>query len=135
MEVAADRLSVRCYFSYDLHEPLPYRSSLTRIRERYGLSVFRRYFEWVVELCAEAWLMWSAELYFDATKVDTDVSLDSIAPRFAVERHLDGLFDDTEPHAAVAEAGNLPTGDEEDCRPRTPTVTTGSPGTDAKGGR
>src|SRR5215213_9719103 len=36
MEVAADRLSIRWFLGYDLHEPLPDHSSLTRIRERYG---------------------------------------------------------------------------------------------------
>src|ERR687884_2101603 len=45
MEVAADRLSVRWYLGYDLDEPLPDHSSLTRIRERYGLRTFRRFFE------------------------------------------------------------------------------------------
>ncbi len=34
METAADRLSIRWYLGYDLHEPLPDHSSLTRIRER-----------------------------------------------------------------------------------------------------
>ena len=38
MEVAADRLSIRWYLGYDLGEPLPDHSSLTRIRERYGLA-------------------------------------------------------------------------------------------------
>ena len=38
MSVVADRLSLRWYLGYDLHEPLPDHSSLTRIRERYGLS-------------------------------------------------------------------------------------------------
>ena len=42
MEVVADRLSLRWYLGYDLHEPLPDHSSLTRIRERFGLAVFRR---------------------------------------------------------------------------------------------
>jgi IS5 family transposase len=37
MEVAADRLSIRWFLGYDLDEPLPDHSSLTRIRERYGL--------------------------------------------------------------------------------------------------
>ena len=31
MRVAADRLSIRWYLGYDLHEPLPDHSSLTRI--------------------------------------------------------------------------------------------------------
>src|SRR6266513_1646646 len=54
MRHAADRLSVRWYLGYDLAEPLPDHSSLTRIRERYGLAVFRRFFEAVVEQCLTA---------------------------------------------------------------------------------
>ena len=42
IRVAADRLSIRWFLGYDLHEPLPNHSSLTRIRERYGLKVFRK---------------------------------------------------------------------------------------------
>src|SRR5215212_407420 len=51
MRVVADRLSLRWYLGYDLTEMLPDHSSLTRIRERYGLEVFRRFFEAVVEQC------------------------------------------------------------------------------------
>ena len=93
MRVAADRLSVRWYLGYDLHEPLPDHSNLTRTRERFGLPIFRRFFEEIVELCIEAGLVRGEDLYFDATKVDANASLDSIAPRFAVEEHLDGLFE------------------------------------------
>src|SRR5215213_7127251 len=45
MQVVADRLSLRWYLGYDLTEPLPDHSSLSRIRERYGLDIFRRFFE------------------------------------------------------------------------------------------
>jgi len=54
MQVVADRLSLRWYLGYDLTEPLPDHSSLTRIRVRYGLEVFRRFFEAVVEHCVAA---------------------------------------------------------------------------------
>jgi hypothetical protein len=43
---------LRWYLGYDLHEPLPDHSSLTRIRERFGLEVFRRFFERIVESAA-----------------------------------------------------------------------------------
>ncbi len=92
VRVAADRLSVRWYLGYDLDEALPDHSSLTRIRKRYGLAVFRRFFEVIVEQCREAGLVWGKELYFDATQVKANASLDSIAPRFAVEAHLGELF-------------------------------------------
>jgi transposase len=49
MRHAADRLSVHWYVGYDLNEPLPDHSSLTRIRERYGVELFRRFFEAIVD--------------------------------------------------------------------------------------
>jgi transposase len=92
MRHAADRLSVRWFLGYDLAEPLPDHSSLTKIRTRYGIEVFRRFFEAVVEKCQEAGLVWGRELYIDATKVQANASRDSVKPRFAVEAHLKELF-------------------------------------------
>jgi hypothetical protein len=77
-----------------LTEPLPDHSSLTRIRERYGLEVFRRFFEVVVEQCVSARLVWGQELFIDSTDVEANASIDSLQPRFAVEAHLAGLFED-----------------------------------------
>jgi transposase len=98
MRHAADRLSVRWYLGYDLGEPLPDHSSLTRIRERYGVDVFRRFFDTIVEQCQQAKLVWGKELYIDSTQVNANADLDSLTPRFAVEarealqHHLSALF-------------------------------------------
>src|SRR5215211_5651027 len=109
VRVAADRLSVRWYLGYDLDEELPDHSSLTRIRQRYGLAVFRRFLEAIVEQCRAAGLGWGRELYFDATQVEANASLDSIAPRFAVEAHLGELFaDDDADEPGPAEAESQP---------------------------
>jgi transposase len=95
MEVVADRLSIRWYLGYDLHEPLPDHSSLTKIRERYGLEIFRNFFERIVEMCVEAGLVRGKELFFDATKVEADAAVHSLAPRWFVEAHLHDLFGST----------------------------------------
>jgi transposase len=92
MRHAADRLSVRWYVGYDLEEPLPDHSSLTRIRERYGIEVFRRFFETIVQQCQEAGLVWGRELYVDGTKVAANAGKESVKPREAREAHLRGLF-------------------------------------------
>ena len=98
MRQVADRLSVRWYVGYDLNEPLPDHSTLSKIRLRYGLEVFRRFFEAIVEQCQQAKLVWGKELYFDSTQVNANADLDSLAPRFAVEarealqEHLAALF-------------------------------------------
>jgi len=96
MTVVADRLSIRWYLGYDLRETLPDHSSLTKIRDRYGLETFRCFFEEIVQKCIEAGLVWGEELYFDATKVEANASLESITPRFAVEQHLQDLFEEDE---------------------------------------
>ncbi|MFL6286855.1 MAG: IS1182 family transposase [Actinomycetes bacterium] len=106
MQVVADRLSLRWYLGYDLSEPLPDHSSLTRIRQRYGLEVFHRFFEVIVEHCLQAGLVWGKDLYFDATKVEANASLDSVAPRFAVEAHLGALFACAEMPEEVGEGGD-----------------------------
>src|SRR5215470_20188895 len=99
---AADRLSIRWYLGYDLGEPLPDHSSLTRIRERYGIKIFRHFFEQIVEQCQEAGLVWGRELYIDSTQVKANADVDSLTPRFAVEaraalqRHLAALFAEEE---------------------------------------
>jgi len=94
MRMLADRLAARWYSGYDLREPLPDHSSLTKIRQRDGVEVFRRFFDAIVEQCQAAGLVWGRELYIDATKVVADASVDSITPRFAVaaRAHVDDLF-------------------------------------------
>jgi transposase len=93
MEVVADRLSLRWYLGYDLDERLPDHSSLTKIRERYGVLVFRHFFERIVEMCVEAGLVSGDELFIDSTKVEADAAVDSLAPRWFVEAHLDDPFE------------------------------------------
>src|SRR6266699_6229518 len=110
MRQVADRLSVRWYLGYDLDEPLPDHSTLSKIRLRYGLEVFRRFFEAIVEQCQQAKLVWGKELYFDSTQVNANADLDSLTPRVAVEAraamqaHLAALFDEEDAEIEQQEA-------------------------------
>jgi hypothetical protein len=99
MGVAADRLSLRWYLGYDLHEALPDHSSLSKIRDRYGVTNFRRFFDCIVEQCQRAGLVWGKELYFDSTQVEANADRDKMLPRFyvdAVSEHLAALFPDAD---------------------------------------
>ncbi len=110
LRVAADRLSVRWYLGYDFAEALPDHSSLTKIRTRYGLATFRRFFDQIVEQCRQAGLVWGQELYFDATQVEANADRDTMVPRFyadAITAHLTALF----PEPAPAAAGLAPPDD------------------------
>lgn len=107
---ASDRLSVRWYLGYDLGDLLPDHSSLTRIRARYGIEVFRRFFDEIVDQCQQAGLIWGKELYADATKVQANAALSSMKPRFAVEAHLAALFAQEVDEYEEAKGGSLQRG-------------------------
>src|SRR4051812_49488878 len=84
MRVASDRLSLRWYLGYDLFEPLPEHSSLTRIRDRLGLGVFRRYFERIVAECFEAGLGGGGGVFFYAPQVAANAPLHPTTSPLAV---------------------------------------------------
>src|SRR5919108_1405445 len=58
MELVNLNLAYRWYIGYDLDEPVPDHSSLSKIRDRYGLVVFERFFEGIVAWCQAAGLVW-----------------------------------------------------------------------------
>jgi transposase len=58
MEAVNLNLAHRWFIGYDLDEPVPDHSSLSKIRERYGWAVIQRFFERIVELCIRAGLVW-----------------------------------------------------------------------------
>ena len=70
METVNLNMAHRWFTGYDLDEAAPDHSSLSKIRERYGMEIFQQFFEKIVELCVGAGLVWGEELYFDSTKVD-----------------------------------------------------------------
>lgn len=103
METVNVNLAHRWFIGYDLLETVPDHSSLSKIRDRYGLATFQQFFERVVELCMDAGLVWGEELYFDSTKVQANAAISRLMPRleWEVQQHLQQLF---EPEAGVAEA-------------------------------
>jgi hypothetical protein len=72
-----------------------------------------------VERCAEAGLVWGEELYFDATKIEANASLESITPRFTVEQHLQDLFeeDPRDPDGASGDAARATAAEDLDLLP------------------
>src|SRR3954469_11261550 len=107
MEQAGYNLAMRWYAGYNFDELLPDHSSLSKIRTRLGLPVFRRFFEMVTEQCVQAGLVRGEELIFDATKVRANASMDSLIPRLRLltEEHLAQL-EPTEPPTTLWEQNN-----------------------------
>ncbi|HUM68450.1 MAG TPA: IS1182 family transposase [Chloroflexota bacterium] len=98
METVRLNIAHRWFIGYDLDETVPDHSSLSKIRERYGIEVFQKFFEHIVELCADAGLVWGEELYFDSTKVDANAAITSMIDRTEYEagQHLEKLWENDE---------------------------------------
>ena len=94
METVNLNLAHRWFIGYDLDEPVPDHSSLSKIRERYGWEVFQQFFERIVELCIQAGLVWGEELYFDSTKVQANANINGMIAkgRHEAEQQLQYLF-------------------------------------------
>jgi transposase len=117
LEQAAYNLAMRWYTGYNMDESLPDHSSLSKIRTRLGLSIFRRFFETITAQCIRAGLVWGEELIFDATNVRASAALDSLIPRLHLltEEHLVNL-DPPEPATTLWEENNARWDLLEECR-------------------
>lgn len=110
MDTVAMRLDCRWYIAYDLNENVPDHSALSKIRDRFGITIFQQFFEHIVQLCIDADLVWGQEFYFDSSMVLGNASFEKQVPRFywnATQEHLEQLFADDEP--PVDPAPSVPT--------------------------
>ena len=85
MENVNLNLAHRWIIGYDLFEEVPDHSSLSKIRERYGMETFQQFFEQIVELCIEAGLVWGEELYFGCMNVHANAAIRGMIDRTEVE--------------------------------------------------
>lgn len=100
MREARVNIAIRWFAGYGLHEVLPDHSSLTRIRQRWGVELFRHIFTRTVRACVEARVARGEVVHIDATLIRADVSWESLG-----QRHVDAvLAQDGEVTPAAAEA-------------------------------
>jgi transposase len=86
MREAQVNLAIRWFAGYGLHDRLPDHSSLTRIRQRWGVARFRRIFERTVQACVSAGLAKGEIVHVDASLIRADVAWESLAVR-----HVDAV--------------------------------------------
>ena len=83
MREAQVNLAIRWFAGFRLDEKLPDHSSLTRIRQRWGMDRFKKIFLKTVQSCIEADLVNGETVHVDATLIRADVSWESLTVRHA----------------------------------------------------
>jgi transposase len=97
MREAQVNLAYRWFAGYELDEPLPDHSSLTRIRQRWGEERFREIFERSVSQCAQEGLVGGDLVHVDASLMRADVSWRSL-----VRVHVSKVLQENEAEAEEA---------------------------------
>jgi transposase len=85
MREAHVNVAIRWFAGFGLAERLPDHSSLTRIRQRWGETRFRRIFERTVAACIVAKIAKGEIVHIDATLIRADVSWEALASRWVAK--------------------------------------------------
>jgi len=72
------RLDWLWFLGYDLDSEVPDHSVLSKARSRWGVEVFKSFFERIVWQCVEARLVDGTKLFIDASLIDADASNNSV---------------------------------------------------------
>ena len=78
MREAQVNIAIRWFAGYRLDEKLPDHSSLTKIRQRWGVERFKKIFLKTVQSCIDANLVNGETVHIDATLIRADVSWESL---------------------------------------------------------
>ncbi len=105
MREAQVNLAIRWFAGYRLDEKLPDHSSLTKIRQRWGVERFRRIFERTVDACVQAGLVNGETVHLDASLIRADVSWRSLT-----QRHVDQVLEENPGEEPVKEDMGPPKG-------------------------
>ena len=77
-EYCADSLGIRLFLGYDIDEPLPWHSTISRTRQLYGEEVFKQLFEQVFEKCMASGMIAGHTQALDGAFLKANASKDSL---------------------------------------------------------
>lgn len=96
--MAAMRLDVLFFIGYDIDEPLPWHSTLSRTRQLYGEEVFLQLFQKVLSLCIHKGMVRGKRQAIDSAFIKANASLDSLMEKEIIDDAADyvaSLTDET----------------------------------------
>ena len=100
MREAKLHLGIRWFAGYSMDDQLPDHSTLSKLRERWGVEVFKKIFQRTVRQCVDAGLVDVETVHVDATLIRADASWESIVDVYTDEvvRENDEGDDGGKPH-------------------------------------
>ena len=84
------------FLGLDLDSEIPDHSVLSKARKRWGVDLFRSFFERIVWQCVEAGLVDGGKLFCDSSLVQADASCNSIVDTQGLRRYLNPAYRELE---------------------------------------
>jgi transposase len=85
ISMARMRLDMLYFIGYDIDEPLPWHSTLSRTRQLYGEEVFQQLFRQVLKQCIEKGMVAGRRQAVDSVFVKANASMDSLLEKEILE--------------------------------------------------
>ncbi len=98
IEYCSNCLDVRLYIKYDIDEPLPWHSTISRTRQLYSEKVFLSLFQKVLSLCVEKGMVRGKRQAVDSAYIKANASMDSLQEK--------EIIDDVEQYANELNEGS-----------------------------
>src|SRR6185312_4296150 len=106
------RLDMLFFIGYDIDEPLPWHSTLSRTRQLYGEDVFKELFKKVLGLCIDKGMVAGKRQAMDSVFVQANASMESLQKK-EVLKDVDNYTDELNEEESLPQQtknGNLPAG-------------------------
>jgi transposase len=91
-----ERLDWLWFLGLDLDSEIPDHSVLSKARKRWGVELFREFFERIVWQCVEKGLVDGSKLFCDSSLVQADASCNSIVDTQGLRRYLNPAYRELE---------------------------------------
>jgi transposase len=88
------RLDILFFLGYDIDEPLPWHSTISRTRQLYPEAVFEQVFTKVLSMCVEKGMVSGHTQAIDSAPVKANASMDTLelkVPKEDLEAHLHNI--------------------------------------------
>jgi IS5 family transposase len=89
IDYCSDSLAIRLFLKYDIDEPLPWHSTISRTRQLYGEEVFLSLFRKVLSMCVSKGMVSGRRQAIDSAFIKANASMDSLLEKEVLE---DALF-------------------------------------------
>jgi IS5 family transposase len=85
VEYCANCLDIRLFIKYDIDEPLPWHSTISRTRQLFGEEVFLSLFKKVLSLCIKKGMVKGKRQAIDSAYIKANASMDSLVEKEVLE--------------------------------------------------